>query len=61
MSDFDEVLEEAMRDSMFDGVVVAYCDNCDYPHRVEPDCDGFTCHSCDEGQVVSPLVLAGMI
>jgi hypothetical protein len=54
-----DMLEEATYDSVAPGI----CRNpyCNYSTGVEPDQDAGWCEECDEGSVVSCLILAGII
>ena len=54
-----EMLEEAT----FDGVACSICKNpgCNYTTSMEPDQDAGWCEECNEGSVVSCLILAGII
>jgi hypothetical protein len=55
----DEMLEAAT----FDSVAHAICKNpgCTYTTMMEPDQEHGWCEECNEGSVVSCLVLAGII
>lgn len=53
------LLEENAIDSVVPGICVN--DDCEYSCGVEPDQDEGWCEECDQGSVVSCLVLAGMI
>jgi len=48
---------------ILDSVCPGICKNpgCDYQTDVEPDSDSGWCEECDEGTVVSGLVLMGVI
>lgn len=54
-----ELLEMATMDNVSPGI----CENegCDYTTQVEPDCSDGWCEECEEGSVVSCLILGGVI
>lgn len=55
----DRELEE-MRKIMWDGYADVECTECGYCSRVEPDAD-YECPECEEGRLVSPLIVRGLI
>ena len=54
---------EMLEAATFDSVAHSICKNpdCNYTTMMEPDQDAGWCEECDEGTVVSCLVLAGII
>lgn len=52
-----ELLEEAV----FDSVVPAICKNCEMVNEMEPDQERGYCDNCGKNEVVSCLILAGLI
>ena len=52
---------EELEEIMFNGFADVECTaGCGESGRVEPDAD-YKCSECDEGRLVSPLVIMGMI
>ena len=54
---FDE-LEAMIHESVLDSTE---CPQCGSVQRVEPDAQGYRCHSCGKGRVHSPLVVLGFV
>lgn len=53
----DTFLEDSITDSICPGI----CPYCGYTIEVEPDCETGWCEECEDGTVVSGLILAGVI
>lgn len=54
---------EMLEEGTFDSLAWAVCmnDGCDYTTQYEPDCCEGWCEECEEGSVMSILVLRNMI
>jgi hypothetical protein len=51
---------EELERIMWEGVADVECAVCGYGARIEPDAD-YPCPECEEGRLVSPLILEGLI
>jgi predicted Zn-ribbon and HTH transcriptional regulator len=54
-------LNEMLEQSLFDGIAPAICTECGYTTDYEPDQDRGWCENCESNNVVSGLILAGII